>query len=300
MADYFVLTNWSCETSADWNHELDYRLGLLLEHVRPSVIVFDGTWPYQGVMGACRAYGKAKLVWSHRGLHQADKAKSFPHQAMFSLIIKPGEVGDEWGWEQSDFDCPQVRVPPVCLLKEEELLDRVQARKAIGLSENGRYALFSLGAGNINDVENIGEGLIQQLQQAGFEVIWANNPISIRDVDLPEGVRPVSVYPLVRYFRAFDVFVGASGYNTCCEVVQAQIPALLVPNTSTKLDDQHRRAHLVAEYAPVAVSDCKSESEREIAVRKLLQLARTHVDRRCLIPMNGAALAAEAILSILD
>ncbi len=63
---------------------------------------------------------------------------------------------------------------------------------------------------------------------------------------------------------------------------------------------QYRRAHLVAEYAPVAVSDCKSASEREIAVRKLLQLARNHVDRRCLIPMNGAALAAEAILSILD
>jgi len=74
----------------------------------------------------------------------------------------------------------------------------------------------------------------------------------------------------------------------------------LAPNTSTTLDDQYRCAHLVAGYAPVAVSDCKSESEREIAVRKLLQLTRTHVDSRCLIPMNGAALAAEAILSILD
>lgn len=73
-----------------------------------------------------------------------------------------------------------------------------------------------------------------------------------------------------------------------------------MPNTSTTLDDQYRRAHLVSEYAPVAVSDCKSESEREIAVRKLLQLTRNHVDCRCLIPMNGAVLAAEAILSILD
>jgi len=63
---------------------------------------------------------------------------------------------------------------------------------------------------------------------------------------------------------------------------------------------QYRCAHLVAEYAPVAVSDCKNESEQEIAVRKLLQLARTHVNRRCLIPMNGATLTAEAILSILD
>lgn len=186
-ADYFVSPNWSRTSSADWNRELCFRLGLILEHVRPSVIVFDGTWPYQGFINACREYGKAKIVWSHRGLHQADKAKSFPHQKnMFSLIIKPGEVGDESGLEESDFDCPQVRVPPVCLLREEELLDRVHARRAMGLSENGRYALFSLGAGNINDVEAIGAGLIQQLQKAGFEVVWANNPISIKNVDLPE------------------------------------------------------------------------------------------------------------------
>ena len=58
-ADYFVSPNWSCTSSADWNRELCFRLGLMLEHVRPEVIVFDGTWPYPGVMGACRAYGKA-------------------------------------------------------------------------------------------------------------------------------------------------------------------------------------------------------------------------------------------------
>jgi len=153
------------------------------------------------LINACREYGKAKIVWSHRGLHQADKTKSFPHQNMFSLIIKPGEAGDESGLEESDFDCPQVRVPPVCLLREEELLDRVQARRAMGLSENGRYALFSLGAGNINDVENIGAGLIQQLQRAGFEVVWANNPISIKDVDLPEGVQPVGISPCPLFSR---------------------------------------------------------------------------------------------------
>jgi len=42
-ADYFVSPNWSRTSSADWNRELCFRLGLMLEHVRPEVIVFDGT-----------------------------------------------------------------------------------------------------------------------------------------------------------------------------------------------------------------------------------------------------------------
>lgn len=296
-ADYFVSPNWSCASSSDWNRELCFRLGLMLEHVRPAVIVFDGTWPYQGFINACREYGKAKIVWSHRGLHQADKAKSFPHKNMFSLIIKPGEVGDESGLEEEG-NCLQVRVPPVCILKEEELLDKVHARKALGLSENARYALFSLGAGNINDVEDAGADLIRRLQAAGFEIVWANNPISVKNVVLPEGVRSISTYPLVRYLRAFDIFIGASGYNTCCEVVQAQVPALLVPNTNTKLDDQQRRAHLVARHAPVIVSECKSEGERESAVRALLQLVSVPAPRTCLVPMNGAERAAEEILAL--
>lgn len=50
-ADYFVSPNWSCANSSDWNCELCFRLGLMLEHVRPAVIVFDGVWPYPGVMG---------------------------------------------------------------------------------------------------------------------------------------------------------------------------------------------------------------------------------------------------------
>ena len=75
--------------------------------------------------------------------------------------------------------------------------------------------------------------------------------------------------------------------------------ALLVPNSNTKkLDDQYRRAHWVVEYAPVAVSECKSESEREFVVREVLQLASVYVDRRCSVPMNDAERAAEEILSL--
>ena len=157
--------------------------------------------------------------------------------------------------------------------------------------------LFSLGPGNLKDVAGIGLGLIRAFEAEGFRVVWACAPISVRDVELPSGVKPVSVYPLASYLRAFDAFVGAAGYNTCCEVAQAGIPALLVPNEQLA-DDQMRRAQRVAQVTPAIVSVCETDDERYTAVRELLQMTgRINAPS---IPMHGAVSGAEAIMALAD
>lgn len=297
-ADYFVSPFWSCNTTYDWNCELAVRFGMMLERTRPDVVVFDGTWPFQGFLAACRAYGRPlKRVWSNRGLLKKD-AKIVPvDESLFDLIIQPGELGMGYTEKTMPSGGTKMTVPPVTLLDDAELLSKAEARRQLGLEPQGRYALFSLGPGNLKDVSGLGPRLARQFQAKGFTVVWACAPIAVRDVVLPPSVRPVSVYPLVRYFRAFDVFVGAAGYNTCCEVAQAQIPGLIVPNTLLA-DDQAARARLLAANAPVVVSPCETERQCRDAVRELLELVENH--RACLnpLPMNGAALAAEAILRL--
>src|SRR5690606_27779601 len=111
------------------------------------------------------------------------------------------------------------------------------------------------------------------VRSRGFTVVWARAPISVKDVPLPDDVMPIAVYPLARYMRAFDVFVGAAGYNTCCEVLQSGVPSLFVPNTQVS-DDQTRRAEKVAQAAPAVVSPCETQEERKGAVESLLALGR--------------------------
>lgn len=296
-ADYFVSHFWSASSTFAWNSELAIRLGMMLEKVNPSVVVFDGTWPFQGFMHACETYGSPLLVWSNRGLLKAEKNDISVDEEAFDLIIEPGELNTLYCKTQLPGGGKKIIVPPVCLLDDDELLDKVAARKALGLDVDGRYVLFSLGPGNLKDVSGIGYELIQMFQGKGFEVVWAQAPISVRDISLPNGVRPISLYPLVRYLRAFDFFVGAAGYNTCCEVVQAQIPSLLVPNTQLA-DDQAKRAQLVAENAPAVVSSCESESERRDALERLLSLRLEGGNSKSSLAMNGAALAAEEILAL--
>lgn len=300
-ADYFVSPSWSCNSTYDWNTDLAIRFGMMLERTQPEVVVFDGTWPFQGFLAACRAYRRRhqlKLVWSNRGLLKENVKKVPVDESQFDLIIVPGELGADYGEIVVPGGGKKIIVPPVTLLDDTELFERAEARRQLGLDPHGRYALFSLGAGNLNDVGSIGHKLIQCLQFAGYSVVWACPPISVRDLELSPAVRLLAVYPLARYLQAFDCLVGAAGYNTCCEVVQAQIPCLLVPNLQTNADDQARRAQIVAEHAPAVVSSCETEEEAGAAVRALLQMAETHQPAACTLDMSGASQAAEAILSL--
>lgn len=270
-ADYFVSPFWSRSHINAWNRELAVRLGLILEEVRPAVAVFDGTWPFHGFMHACDVYGVPLRVWSNRGLHKEDFETVPVEESAFDLVIQPGEIGAEFVVERAERPGRKVTTPPVTVLRDDELLDRGEARDALRLPRDGRYALFSLGPGNLKDVSEVARGLIEEVQSHGFAAVWTRAPISVRDVSLPRDVQAISVYPLSRYLRAFDVFVGAAGYNACCELIQAGIPGLLVPNTMLA-DDQVRRAEMVARQAPVVVSACETAGERQEAVASLLEL----------------------------
>jgi hypothetical protein len=296
-ADYFVSPYWSTNSTFAWNSELAVRFGMMLERVRPDVIVFDGTWPFQGFLAACETFGSPSLVWSNRGLLKEGTKVVPVDESLFDLMIQPGELGARETEAPLKGGGTHALVPPVCVLEDDELLNRGAAREALNLSQDGRYALFALGPGNLKDVAGIGHGLIRVFEAAGFKVLWVRAPISVRDIELPSGVMPLTVYPLARYLRAFDAFVGAAGYNTCCELVQAGVPALLVPNAQLA-DDQVRRAHMVADAMPAVVCACETDDEREAAVGKLLGLLNDAPAKHAAFPMNGAALAAERILGL--
>lgn len=300
-ADYFVSPFWSDNSARDWNAELSWRLGLLLEQFKPEVVVFDGTWPFQGFMKACEQYSISFMVWSNRGLLKAGSSEVTTDTSRFQLVLQPSEIGAELSpFINMDIQPQTLAVPPVCLLEESELYDRQRARQELGLPMDGKLVLFSLGPGNLKDVAGVGHGLIDEFSRAGFQVAWARPPISVRDVELPSAVIPLSIYPLARYLRAFDVFVGAAGYNTCCELVQAGVPALLVPNDQLA-DDQVARAHTLSEFIPAVVSSCETPIARTKAVQAVLEILHADGDNKAhMVNMNGARIAADAILNLVQ
>jgi UDP:flavonoid glycosyltransferase YjiC (YdhE family) len=298
-ADYFVSRFWSRATAWEWDRQLALRLGMLFERVRPEVVVFDGTWPFRGLLHAARAYGVPRMVWSNLVLYKQGMRKVPVSESNFDLVIQLGELGTRFVLEREAMPCRKITIPPVTLLKDEELLDRNAARDSLGLSRDGRYALFSLGPGNLKDVSGIGRGLIDEIKERGYTVVWARAPISVNDVALPDDVTSISVYPLAKVMRAFDVFVGAAGYNTCCEVLQSGVPTLFVPNTQVA-DDQTRRAEMVAQVVPAVVSSCETSGERARAVECLAGLSGGEQAERSPLDLSGAERAADEILALIS
>jgi UDP:flavonoid glycosyltransferase YjiC (YdhE family) len=297
--DYLVSRFWSRATAWAWDRQLALRLGMLFERVRPQAVVFDGTWPYRGLREAAAVYGVPRMVWSDLVLYKNNRPDVPVRETEFDLVIHLGEIGSAFSVQRNESPGRKVTIPPVTLLKNDELLERAAARDALGLAREGRYALFSLGPGNLKNVAAIGRGLIHEVRERGYSVVWARTPISARDVGLPHGVVPVSAYPLARYMRAFDVFVGAAGYNTCCEVLQAGVPTLFVPNTLVA-DDQTRRAERVAGAAPAVVSACETAEQRADAVERLLALAGASQPAAAAFDMSGAERAADEIMALID
>ena len=296
--DYFVSRFWSRASAWDWDRQLALRLGMLFERVRPKVVVFDGTWPYRGLLHAAAAYGDTRLVWSDLTMYKPGWREVPVSKSNFDLVIKLGELGSAFTVDERAAPARQVTIPPFTVLRDEEIFDRARARDALGLAGDGRYALFSLGPGNLKDVSSIGRSLINEIKGRGFTVVWACAPISVNDVPLPDDVVPISVYPIVRFMKAFDVNVSAAGYNTCCEVLQTGIPTLFVPNTLVA-DDQTRRAEMVADAAPAVVSPCETDEERKQAIDRLLEISGGDCRRKPAIDLNGAERAADEILGLI-
>lgn len=300
-SEYFISPFWSCNTTYHWNTELAIRLGMLLEHIQPEIIVFDGTWPFQGFLSTCQTYRNhghtLKMVWSKRGFLKNTVKVCPVDEHLFDMILEPGELGCEYHETfLSNGTTRKIFVPPVTLMRDDEILTREEACRALKLDPNEHYVLFSMGSGNLKDVNSLGQRLIQKFHKEGFSPVWACPPISVHDIELPSSVRALSVFPLVQYLCAFDILVGAAGYNTCYEIVQTGIPSLLIPNTLLA-DDQTRRAELIAKHAPVIVNACETVDAMTAAVHEIIALSKA--PRSYSKPLlNGAELAAQALLNL--
>ena len=298
-ADYMVSTFWSRANSWEWDQELSKRLGMMFERVRPQAVVFDGTWPYRGLLNAAAAYGVPRLVWSNLTLYKKNMHEVPISEDNFDLVIRLGELGAKFSVERESGPSRSVIIPPFTMLRNDDLLCRNDARDELGLSRDGRYALFSLGPGNLKDISGIGRGLVEEIQKRGYTVVWTRAPISASDTSLPDNVISIKQFPLIRIMRAFDVFIAAAGYNTCCEVLQSKVPTLFVPNTEVA-DDQTARAGLVAQAVPAVVSPCETPAQRTTAVAELLSFDSKEAVDTVMFDLRGAEYAADEIVALID
>jgi hypothetical protein len=281
-----------------WHAYFAATVSQAIERIRPSVVVFDGTWPYEGIPAVRETFPDVRWVWSRRGMWKVGQGgdRLFKSE-WFDLVIEPGDFAspdDRGPTAKAD----ATRLGPVTLLDVSQLDDRATARAQLGLDPDVPMALVSLGAGNINDTSGDVGASIAALWSLGVQVCVTRPEIAAgggghRDVHV------VRKYPLSRHYRAFDLAISACGYNSFHELLRFRVPTLFVPNRATALDDQEARARFATEQGlahqlPAVTVDAAKPLLAELLSHGSQMLARL----RELDPGNGAPEGAAHIVRL--
>jgi hypothetical protein len=287
-----------------WNRQLQRRLARVLLRDRPAAVVFDGTYPYDGLLGGLAAARSAgvdvRAVWSRRGMWRpgGDRGQ-LRRAARFDLVVEPGDLAAAADRGSTAGRTDAVKVGPVTLLDAGELVPREEAAAALGVDPARPTALLTLGAGNVRDLTGDRQRFLDRLLAVpDLQVVVTHALIADQADELGDRVRATSVFPISRYFRAVDLAVAAAGYNSFHELVGFGVPTAFVPNPSMPLDDQPARARWAAGAGAALCLEEVTDAAVDAAVEQLADpSARAALAARCreVAQPNGARDAMAAV-----
>ena len=229
-----------------WRGLFKERLSDSVRRLRPAVVVFDGTMPYDGIPEVRELYPEASWVWSRRGMWRpGTKGHHLARTAWFDDVLTPGEFAEAYD-RGATSNAGGVDVGAVTLLDTEELEDRDTARRVLGLPLDQRLALVALASDDINYTSPETAAVLEALRRLDVGICVTQTEIA-RSVRTHGDVHVVREFPLSRLFRAFDLAVSAAGYNSFHELLRFGIPTLFIPKQTTALDDQHARSRFAAD-----------------------------------------------------
>jgi UDP:flavonoid glycosyltransferase YjiC (YdhE family) len=235
-------------------------------------------------------------VWSRRGMwRHGMNLEQLAKAHWFDVILAPGEFAEAYD-RGATSDAGGLRVGAVTLLDTNELDHRDTARRALGLPLDIRLALVALGAGNINDTSQETGAAVAALRRLGVEICVTQTEIAASDRTHAD-VHVIREFPLSRRFRAFDLAVGACGYNSFHEFLRFGLPTLFIPNQNTALDDQNGRARFAADRGLAHMLEQISVEAATPLLCDLLERGQAMVRNVSAIDRGNGALAAARHLS---
>ena len=261
--------------SEEWNALLEEELCICFETHNPSMFLFDGAFPYRGMLRAIQGRNSMRKIWMRRGSFR--KGSSIPVDSIefFDAVIHP-EDSVITKVEQIEHNVEVITCPPIVMLEPDELLSREKSRSRLGLPQDAIVVYVQLGAGEINDIESeIRLTLDSLLQNPVVHVVLGESLIGGRvDIDLPR-VHILRDYPNSMYFNGFDATVQAGGYNSFHETRTFGLPALFYPNMNTGMDDQLARCKVAETENWGIVIEQRTQKTITVGIKKLLSMSKS-------------------------
>lgn len=292
-------------STSTWNAILEESLSLVFAVHRPSLFVFDGAFPYRGMLNTIKDKANLTKVWVRRGTFKKN-ATNIPADSLkhFNHIVRPKDSVPLDVSKEILFDVEVSYCEPIIFLSPDELYTRKEARHRLGIGENMFVVYIQLGAGNINSIGTIVGQCVDYLSaKKNVHVVIGESMIGSRLPIEGERIQILRDYPNSIYFNGFDCSIIAGGYNSYHEVVHHQLPSICIPNTKTGMDDQLARANAAASTnAMIVLSDTSPDALKEAIDEILDPLRRDKFisSMKNLVLPNGADETANFFIELFD
>ena len=260
-------------TASEWNAMLEENLSLVLNQHKPKMFIFDGAFPYRGMLNAIRSLDRIEKVWVRRGMFR--RGSNIPVDSIehFTSIVRPGDGVDVDEHFEVEIPMQSHTVSPMLLMDHDELLTKQQARSRLNLPDDSKIVYVQLGAGRINDIDSeIRLTVDALLKHEGVHVIIGESMLGERIFFEHSRVQLLRDYPNSMYFKAFDASIQAGGYNSFHEMRTFGLPTLFYPNMNTGMDDQLARCNIAQSEGWGLVLKERTEASIEHSVEALLDL----------------------------
>jgi UDP-N-acetylglucosamine--N-acetylmuramyl-(pentapeptide) pyrophosphoryl-undecaprenol N-acetylglucosamine transferase len=229
-------------SSSQWNGLIEEQLLMILDIHKPKLFMFDGAYPYRGMLNAIRRNPSMRKAWMRRGMFKKGSKIPLDSIQYFDTVIHPGDAVTAQE-QELDHSVEVVQVPPILLVKEDEMLSKEEARNRLGVPHAAEVWYVQLGAGQINDIESEIRITIEALLEnnSNSMIVIGESLLGQRITYSNERVRILRDYPNGIYFKGFDYSIQAGGYNSFHEMRSSRIPTIFYPNMNTGMDDQLAR-----------------------------------------------------------
>ena len=293
------------DTSAsEWNAMVEESLALVFAAHRPSMCVFDGAYPYRGMLNGIKGRNDISKIWVRRGTFKK-KATNIPVDSLvhFDYVVRPKDSVPTDISREILHDVEVAHCEPIVFLDKDELLPRDEVLTRLGIRKNMFVAYIQLGAGNINSIGSIVAQCIDIFsQKKNIHVVIGESMIGARLSISGERVQVLRDFPNSWYFNGFDIAIIAGGYNSYHEVVHHQLPSICIPNTNTGMDDQLARANAAASAGGMIVLDDPEPVALQESIEKILDPAYRDAMKQVMAELatsNGATESAEYFMELL-
>ena len=260
--------------STIWNMLVEEMLCLIFDTHAPKNFIFDGAFPYRGMLDAIHGRENLNRVWVRRGMFK--KGKSVPVGSIehFDLIVHPGDAINVKDSE-IQHNVEVLNTYPILLINQNDMFSRDDARNRLGVPDDCIVVYVQLGAGQINDIDSEIKITVEcLLDNEDIFIVIGESMLGERVKISNKRVTILRDYPNSLYFNAFDFSIQAGGYNSFHEMRSMKLPTLFYPNLNTGMDDQKSRCLISVDEGWGIVNINRNKENISKDIKRLLKLGR--------------------------